>query len=445
MSLIDEILEPKNMLSAMMHVYEQKGAAGIDGMSVDELKARFPAEMGRIAQEIREKSYKPSPVRRVYIPKPDGKKRPLGIPTVYDRAVQQAAAQKLSDIYEPVFSEYSYGFRPERGCHDAVAQAVAYMNEGYEWVIDLDISKFFDTVCHDKLISILREQVSDPAVLHLVRAYLKAGVMEDGLVSATDMGVPQGGPLSVVLSNIYLDKLDKELESRGLRFARYADDCDIFVKSERSADRVMKSITGWIERKLFLKVNAEKSKVVRPPKSTFLGFTFWKSKDGWKCRPADDRKQRLRDKVKKILLRKEAIARKLGDTVRLLNWTVGGWINYYSIGNMKKFLEEFGMWMRHKVRVVIMKQWKKPRTIYRNLKRLNAFLKASFTDVQIYSVANSRLGWYSRSGMITANVLISRKIMEQRNPAEQRPALLDPVRIYNRQRAKLYEKYASVM
>jgi group II intron reverse transcriptase/maturase len=215
MSLIDEILEPKNMLSAMMHVYEQKGAAGIDGMNVEELRARFPSETGRIAQEIREKRYKPSPVRRVYIPKPDGKKRPLGIPTVYDRAVQQAVAAKLSDIYEPVFSEYSYGFRPERGCHDAVAQAIAYMDEGYEWVIDLDISKFFDTVCHDKLISILREQVSDPAVLHLVRSYLKAGVMEDGLVSATEMGVPQGGPLSVVLSNIYLDKLDKELESRG--------------------------------------------------------------------------------------------------------------------------------------------------------------------------------------------------------------------------------------
>ena len=207
----------------------------------------------------------------------------------------------------------------------------------------------------------------------------------------------------------------------------------------------MKSVAGWIERKLFLKVNAEKSKVVRPPKSTFLGFTFWKSKDGWKCRPADDRKQRLRDKVKKILLRREAVARKLGDTVRLLNWTVGGWINYYSLGSMKNFLEEFGMWMRHKVRVVIMKQWKKPKTVFRNLKRLNAYLKASFTDEQIYSVANSRLGLYRRCGMITANVLISRKIMEKKNPAEQRPALLDPIRIYIRQRAKLYVKYASVM
>lgn len=260
MELIDEIVEARNFWEAWMSVKRNHGAAGVDKMPTEELDVYLPKHMDEITASIREKRYKPSPVRRVYIPKSNGKKRPLGIPTVIDRVVQQAAAQVLSKVYEPVFSDHSYGFRPKRSCHMAIRKALEYMNEGYEWVVDFDIEKYFDTVNHDKLISILREQVNDSATLHLIRSFLKAGVMEDGLEHATEEGVPQGGCISPILSNIYLDKLDKELESRGLRFVRYADDFDIFVKSEKAADRVMSSVSSWLERKLRLKVSTTRPK-----------------------------------------------------------------------------------------------------------------------------------------------------------------------------------------
>ncbi len=240
MELIDEILSEQNFKAAIESVKQNKGAAGIDKMNVDELDEYFDKNGARIKALIKSNKYKPQPVRRVYIPKPNGKQRPLGIPTVSDRVIQQAVAQQLSIIYEPVFSEYSCGFRPNRSCHTAVAKALEYLNDGYEWIIDLDIEKYFDTINHDNLISILREQVKNAETLHLIRAYLQSGVMEDGLVSPTEDGVPQGGPLSPILSNIYFDKFDKELENRGLHFVRYADDSNIFVKSEMAADRVMK-------------------------------------------------------------------------------------------------------------------------------------------------------------------------------------------------------------
>ena len=247
MKLIDEIVEARNFWEAWMSVRRNHGAAGMDNMAVEELDVYLPAHMDEVKSSMVEKRYKPSPVRRVYIPKPNGKQRPLGIPTVIDRVVQQAAAQVLSKVYEPIFSDSSYGFRPNRSCHMAIWKALDYLNDGYAWVIDFDIEKYFDTVNHDKLISILREQVNDSATLHLIRSFLRAGVMEDGLIHATDEGVPQGGCISPILSNIYLDKLDKELESRGLRFVRYADDFDIFVKSELAAERVMASVSRWLE------------------------------------------------------------------------------------------------------------------------------------------------------------------------------------------------------
>ena len=426
--LIEWILQDSNIDEAIKAVKRNKGAAGVDGMTVDELDAYYADHRKEIKSQIREGKYKPSPVRRVYIPKANGKKRPLGIPTVTDRVVQQMTAQILSLGYDKYFSDNSYGFRPNRDCHGAIEKALEYLNEGYEWVIDLDIEKYFDTVNHDKLISILRERINDAKTLRLIRQFLKAGVMEDGLVSPSEEGVPQGGPLSPILSNVYLDKLDKELESRGLHFVRYADDCNIFVKSEMAADRVMKSVTSWLERKLRLKVSATKTKVVRPTKSNFLGFTFWEGKDGWKCKPTDDRKKKLYDKTREILCRKRATARTMKTIFTELNWLIRGWVNYYRVGSMKVFLDKYGQWMRHKVRVVILKQWKKPRTIFKNLKKLNKIVNGGFETKRLLSIANSRQGWYRMATIRDINFLLSPAILNMKT--KDRPGLVDPLAYY---------------
>ena len=426
--LIEWILQDRNIDKAIKAVKRNKGAAGVDRMTVDELDAYFALHREEIKDQIRAGEYKPSPVRRVYIPKANGRKRPLGIPTAVDRVVQQMVAQILSLGYDKYFSENSYGFRPNRDAHQAIGKALEYLNEGNEWVIDLDIEKYFDTVNHDKLISILRERINDAKTLRLIRQFLRAGVMEDGLTSPSEEGVPQGGPLSPVLSNVYLDKLDKELESRGLCYVRYADDCNIFVKSEMAANRVMKSVTSWLERKLRLKVSATKTKVTRPTKSIFLGFTFWKDAKGWKCRPADDRKKRLYDKTRAVLCRRKAAARSMKSTFEQLNWLIRGWINYYRIGSMKTFLDEYGQWLRHKVRVVILKQWKKPRRIYLNLQKLNRIVGCNFTDEQIYMVANSRLGWYRQCGMYVVNYALNPEILGRKT--KDRPGLVDPLAYY---------------
>lgn len=252
--------------------------------------------------------------------------------------------------------------------------------------------------------------------------------MEGGLVSPSEEGVPHGGPLSPILSNVYLDKLDKELESRRLHFVRYADDCNIFVKSEMAAERVMKSVTSWLERKLRLRVSATKTNVVKPTKSTFLGFTFWKGKDGWKCRPANDRKRKRYDKTREILCRKKAAARTIGSTFIRLNWLIRGWVNYYKIGSMKGFLDEYGQWLRHKVRVVILKQWKEPRSIYKNLKKMNRVVVCNFTEEENFKVANSRLGWYRRCGMYVVNYALNPKILWWKT--KDRPGLVDPLAYY---------------
>lgn len=428
MELIEWILQDENIDRAIKAVKQNRGADGIDKMTVGELDAYFALHRDEIKTQIREGEYKPNPVRRAYIPKSNGKKRPLGIPTVVDRVVQQATAQVLSLGYDKYFSEHSYGFRPKRNCQQTVEEALTYLNEGYEWVIDLDIEKYFDTVNHDKLISILRERINDAKTLRLIRQFLQAGVMENGLINPSEEGVPQGGPLSPVLSNVYLDKLDKELESRGLCFVRYADDCNIFVKSEMAANRVMKSVTSWLERKLKLKVSATKTKVVRPTKSNFLGFTFWKNQEGWKCKPANDRKKRLYDKTRAILCRRKAVARPMKSTFEQLNWLIRGWINYYRIGSMKRFLDEYGQWLRHKVRVVILKQWKKPRRIYLNLQKLNRIVGCNFSDEEMLKVANSRLGWYRRSGMYVVNFALNPQILGRKTKG--RPGLVDPLEYY---------------
>ena len=433
MELIERILDDENIRAAIQAVQSNKGAPGIDKMPVGALKSYFAEHGEEIKDQIRDKKYQPQPVRRVYIPKANGKMRPLGIPVVVDRVIQQAVAQVLSRGYERYFSEFSYGFRVNRDCHMAIEKALEYLNDGYEWVVDLDIEKYFDTVNHDKLISILRERSNDAPTLHLIRSFLKAGVMEEGLVSPTEEGVPQGGPLSPVLSNVYLDKLDKELEGRGLHFARYADDCNIFVRSEKAADRVMTSVTSWLERKLRLKVSASKTKVVRPNDSAFLGFTFWNSKEGWKPKPLEARKDKLRKKIQEILCRRRAAAQPLSYVFTKLNQVLRGWINYFRIGSMKTWLkEELGPWVRHKVRAVILKQWKKPKTIYKNLMKLNAAFKCNLTDVDIRKVSGSRLGWYRRAGMRSANFLLSPKVLSLSNKQENRPGLVDPLAYYLR-------------
>ena len=430
MSLIEEILSVENLNEAIKRVKANKGASGIDKMSVDKLVPYFNEHRKEIIESIMNKTYKPQPVRRVYIPKSNGKLRPLGIPTVVDRVIQQAIAQRLVPIYENVFSDYSYGFRPNRDCHTAIGKVLEYLNQGFEWVIDLDIEKYFDTVNHDKLISILREQVNDSHTVHLIRKFLQAGVMDNGLVSSTTIGVPQGGPLSPILSNIYLDKFDKELEYRGLHFVRYADDCNIFVRTDVAAERVMKSVTSWLERKLFLKVSATKTKITKPQDSNFLGFTFWQNNYKWQCKPGNDRKAKLYEKIKLVLKRKQAVSRPLAITFTKLNQIIRGWINYFRIGNMKKFIDKFGQWLRHKVRVIIVKQWKKPNTIYENLMKINKAYNCGFTDEEIYSVANTRLGWYRQCGTKTVSYLISADLLSKPNKKRNRPGLVNPLSYY---------------
>ena len=428
MELIEKILSEDSINEAIEKVVSNKGAAGVDSMTTAEVESYYFTHGFEIITQIKNKIYKPLPVRRVYIPKPNGKKRPLGIPAVKDRVIQQSLACALSDIYEPHFSDYSYGFRKGRSQHDAMNKVLEYLNDGYEWVIDLDIEKYFDTVNHDKLVSILRERVKDDITLHLIRSILKSGIMEDGLVSPSEEGVPQGSPVSCVLSNIYLDKFDKELEARGLRFVRFADDVNIFVKSEMSAERVMKSISSWLERKLFLKVSATKTKVVRPKDSNFLGFTFVKSKDGWKCKPMDDRKKRLYSKCRAVLIRRKAVAVPLSVTFKRVNEIVRGWINYFRISSMKMFMKEFGQWLRHKIRAIILKQWKKPLRIYKNLMYMNKKQRCGFSHEDIFKVANSRKGLYARANGDVVKFILSPKILAIKSG--DRPGLVNPLEYY---------------
>lgn len=432
MKLMEVILQDENLEEAIKRVKSNKGVAGVDKMTVDEIDEYFKANKETIKKRILEKKYRPQPVKRVYIPKSNGKKRPLGIPTVVDRGIQQAITQVLSKIYDDTFSDNSFGFRPNRSAQDAIMRTFDYLNEGYEWVIDLDIEAYFDTVNHDKLISILRERVSDSATLHLIRKFLQAGIMEKGLVKANTIGMPQGGPLSPILSNIYLDKFDKELESRGLHFVRYADDCNIFVKSEMAANRVMKSVTSWLERKLFLKVSATKTKVVHPNDGSFLGFTYFRNSKSlkWECIPTNKSKKRLYENCRKELIRKRCVARTNAITFTRINQIVRGWINYFRIGKMKGFITKFGQWLRHKIRVILFKQWRKPKRIYINLQKLNKVLPYNFPDERIYSVANTRLGLYRRTQLPVVNFLLNPDVLSISK--EDRPGLVNPLAYYLR-------------
>lgn len=368
--LLEKILEKKNMNEAYKKVCANKGAGGVDGMELEELDGFIRKNWNSIREQIRGRSYKPQPVRRVEIPKPNGSKRKLGIPTVMDRVIQQGIAQIISPMCEPLFSDHSYGFRPNRSCEMAIKDMLMFLNEGYEWIVDIDLEKFFDNVPQDKLMSLVHNIINDGDTESLIRKYLKAGVMVQGRYEKTEQGTPQGGNLSPLLSNIMLNELDKELERRGLRFVRYADDCVIAVRSEASAKRVMYSITDWIEGKLGLKVNADKTHITRPMNLKYLGFGFWKDSKTkeWKCRPHKDSVQKFKRTLKKVTERRKSMA--FAERVKQLNRVIRGWINYFAIGRMKTAMTDIDAHLRTRLRVIIWKQWKVPKKRQWGLQKL---------------------------------------------------------------------------
>ena len=387
MELLEEILTKDNLNKAYKKVYQNKGVSGVDGVTVYEIKEYIQNNSDEILSQIRNRKYKPQPVKRVQIPKENGKKRNLGIPTVMDRIIQQAMVQVLSPIYEKQFNDNSYGFRPNRSAEQAVIKALEILNDGNDWIVDIDLEKFFDTVNQDRLITIIRRTIKDGDVVSLIMKYLKAGVMENGKVKTTKVGTPQGGNLSPLLSNIMLNELDKELEARGLNFVRYADDCIILVKSEKAANRVLSSITKYIEKKLGLKVNAEKSKVTRPTKTKYLGFSFWATKGGkWKSKPHLKSYQKLKRKLKQLTNRSWSTS--LDNRIKQINYLVRGWVNYFRIANMKQAIIDIDKHLRTRIRVIIWKQWK------RITPREKALIKLGVEPKLAHQVACTRKGYY---------------------------------------------------
>ena len=366
--LLEQILERENMMTAYKKVKSNGGASGIDGINTKDVRDYLVKNWSGIREQIRQRKYKPQPVRRVEIPKPNGGVRNLGIPNVIDRIIEQAIAQVLTPIVEPYFSEYSYGFRPNRCAQQAVIKLLEYFNDGYTYIVDIDLEKFFDNVHHDKLMTLVRNIIHDPDTESLIHKYLKAGVMVKGEYEDTPVGTPQGGNLSPLLSNIMLNELDKELEARGLHFVRYADDCVIAVGSSAAANRVMHTITGWIERKLGLKVNMTKTKVTKPMKLKYLGFGFVKMNGKWEARPHKDSIASFKRKLKRLTSRSWPIT--MDERIQRLNWVIRGWVNYFRIGKMKTQLEKIDEHLRTRMRVVVWKQWKTSQKRYWGLRKL---------------------------------------------------------------------------
>ena len=356
--MLERILSNENIERAYKKVYANKGAGGVDGVTTKELAEYMQGNWSSIKEQIRTRTYKPQPVLRVEIPKPNGGVRKLGIPTVMDRVIEQAITQVITPMFEPSFHENSYGFRPNRRCEQAIVRLLELFNDGFVWVVDIDLEKFFDNVPQDKLMSYVGRVIHDGDTESLIRKYLKAGVMNQGKYEPTDVGTPQGGNLSPLLSNIMLNELDYELDHRHLNFVRYADDVVIVLKSKAAATRVMYSVTNWIERKLGLKVNATKTKVTPPSKLKYLGFGFWNDKGEWKARPHEDSVERLKRKLKALCKRNWSID--LTYRIKKINEVSRGWINYFRIGSMKSKLQNIDEHLRTMVRVIIWKQWKVP-------------------------------------------------------------------------------------
>ena len=367
--LMEKILSNDNLNKAYKKVKSNKGAGGVDGMSVDELLSFLRDNRKQLKQQLMDGKYKPNPVRRVEIPKETkGEFRKLGVPTVVDRVFQQAITQVLSPIYEKQFSENSYGFRPCRSAHDAPKQCQTNVNDGYGYVVDMDLEKFFDTVCQSKLIEVLSRTIKDGRVTSLIHKYLNAGVISRGVFERTEVGMPQGGPLSPLLSNIMLNELDKELTHRGHRFVRYADDCMIFCKSRKSAERTLENITSFIEGKLFLKVNREKTCVSHISKVKYLGYSFYNYRGKCRFRVHPKSVTKMRNRIRELTNRSNG----WGNECRALKLTqfIRGWVNYFGMADMKKLLKETDEWLRHKIRTIYWKQWKKVKTKFRELQKL---------------------------------------------------------------------------
>ena len=402
---IKYIFDKDNIEEARKKVCANKGSTGLDGLKVEELAWYIDQNINDIIDKVYKRKYKPTPVRRVEIPKENGKKRQLGIPTVMDRVIQQAIVQCLAPIYESQFSNNSYGFRIGRSCEQAIIKTLELFNDGYDWIVDIDLERFFDTVNHDRLTNIISRTIKDGNLISLIRAFLDSGVMINGKYEDTPVGTSQGGNLSPLLSNIMLNELDKELEARGLNFVRYADDCLILVGSKKAAERVMQSIVKFIENKLGLKVNAEKSRIARPQDVKYLGFGFYYDKDAERWYPRDHEKsiEKLKRKLKQLTNRSWSVSLDL--RIEKINQVVRGWVNYFKICNMKTHMENISSHLRRRIRCIIWKQWKVPSKRRESLTKLgiskvvankyacsgNKYWKMSMTPVIHKAISNERL------------------------------------------------------
>lgn len=403
-SIIEQMVERANMLKAYEKVYSNKGAPGIDNMTVEELMPYLRKYWETIKTQLLNGTYKPKPVKQVSIPKPNGGERLLGIPTVVDRMIQQALHQILNPYFDPRFSENSYGFRAGKSAQQAILQAKKYQSEGKCWVVDMDISKFFDEVNHDRLIMRIKQKVNDKGLLRLIRKYLKTGIMIDGVMTVREQGTPQGSPISPLLSNIVLDELDKELERRKHSFCRYADDCNIYVRSRKAAERIMESITNFVENKLRLRINKDKSATDLASKRTFLGYSFTGEQPP-RIRVPEKTVKRFKTKVKQIF--RKGRGRNVAMLIKeKLNPSIRGWINYFKLTETKRFAEDLDGWIRRKLRNMIWRQWKRPKTRYRNM------MKLGLTEQRAkQSAFNGRGAWWN-CGQSHMNVCLKKKYFD---------------------------------
>lgn len=405
--LLTRILSDKNLEEAKHKVMSNKGSAGIDGMTVSELPNYILEHKDEMREKIMHRHYRPLPVKRVQIPKGDGSKRNLGVPAVKDRWIEQATCQVLTPIFEQVFSDSSYGFRPGRKAEQAILKALDYMNDGYDWIVDLDLSKFFDNVNQDILMVLVHKVIKDPDTESLIRRFLQGGVLVEGTFERTDRGTAQGSPISPLLANVYLNEFDKELEARGLRFTRYADDCIICVKSEIAANRVMRTVTDWLEKHLRVQVNATKTKVARPNGIKYLGYSFYFKDGKWRPKPHIKSVQKLEYKLVPLLRRNWGISMEY--RISKINSVVRGWINYFHLGDMKTVMGRLDEWIRIHIRMCYWKQWKKPGARGENLQRLGmkqSSLKTAPLSSNRYYAIGKWLGYY-----LTNNVLKSRGLV----------------------------------